>query len=57
MNVFPNILAKYKLKFQKTETEFCRWKSTDNNDINYLPVTGKSLYLFTCERKNLKTDF
>ena len=29
--------AKYlgqKLKFQKTETWCCRWKNTDNNDIN-----------------------
>ena len=23
-----------KLRFQKTETQFCRWKSTDNNDSN-----------------------
>ena len=23
-----------KLKFRKTETRFCRWKSTDNSDIN-----------------------
>ena len=22
------------MKFQKTETQFCRWKSTDNNNIN-----------------------
>ena len=31
------ISAKYldqKLKFQKTETWFCRWKNTDNNNIN-----------------------
>ena len=30
---FPKYLG-WKLKFQKTETCFCRWKSTDNNDIN-----------------------
>ena len=35
---FPKYLG-WKLKFQKTETRFCRavlWKSTDNNDINIL---------------------
>ena len=30
---FPKYLG-WKLKFQKTETRFCRWKSTDNNNIN-----------------------
>ena len=30
---FPKYLD-LKLKSQKTETQFCRWKSTDNNDIN-----------------------
>ena len=30
---FTKYLAK-KLKFQKTETRFCRWKSTDNSNIN-----------------------
>ena len=30
----PQISWSQKLKFQKTETRFCRWKSTDNNDIN-----------------------
>ena len=30
---FPKYLGQ-KLKFQKTETRFCRWKNTDNNDIN-----------------------
>ena len=32
MNVSPNILKKKKI--QKTETPFCKWKSTNNNDIN-----------------------
>ena len=30
---FPKYLG-WKLKFQKTETRFSRWKSTDNKDIN-----------------------
>ena len=29
---FPKCLS-WKLKFQKTETPFRKWKSTDNNDI------------------------
>ena len=33
INVSPNILTKI-WKFKKTETQFCRWKNTDNNDIN-----------------------
>ena len=32
---FPKYLGQ-KVKFQKTETCFCRWKSTDKNDINIL---------------------
>ena len=30
---FPKYLDE-KLKFQKTVTHFCRWKGSDNNDIN-----------------------
>ena len=53
MNVSPNILAKY-WNF-KTEARSCRWKSNDYN-IDLL-VTEKRLYLFACERKNLKKHF
>ena len=47
------------MKFQKTETLFCRWKSTDNNDINiFLSLENPcTLYLFVCERKELRTHF
>ena len=36
---FPKYLGQ-KLKFQKTETRFCRWESTDNNNINFLLSMG-----------------
>ena len=45
---------KKKKKSQKTETRFCRWKSTDNNDVS---VTGKPFYPFSCKRKDLKKHF
>ena len=50
---FPKYLGS-KLKFQKTETQFCRWKSNDNNDVNIF--TRKAVYLFACEKKGLKKN-
>ena len=44
----------WKLKFQKTETQFCRWKSTDNNDINIFLLLESSCTFFACDRKDLK---
>ena len=29
------------MKFQKTQTQFCRWKSTDNNAINIFLLAEK----------------
>ena len=44
MNVSPNILDK--IKISKTETWFCRWKSTDNNNINiFLPLENPCTFL------------
>ena len=57
MNVFPNILTKYKSKFQKTETEFCRWKSTDNNDINYPSCHWKMVVSFYLRKKKPENGF
>ena len=46
-------ISKYlsqKLRFQKTETWFCRWKSTDNNDINiFLSLENPCTFLLTKE--------
>ena len=56
MNVSPNILAK-KLKSQKTKTRFCRWKSTDINDINiFLSLENPCTFLLAKE-KTLKRIF
>ena len=47
---FPKYLG-YKLKFQKTETRFCRWKSTDNNDINiFLSLENPCIFLLAKEK-------
>ena len=47
---FTKYLAK-KLKFQKTETRFCRWKSTDNNDINiFLSLKNPCTFLLVKEK-------
>ena len=46
---FPKYLGE-KLKFQKTKTRFCRWKSTDNNYINiFLPLENPFTFLFAKE--------
>ena len=47
MNVSPDILAKNQ-NFKKLRHDFVDEK---------LPVTGKPLYIFVCERKGLKTHF
>ena len=48
-STFPKYLGK-NLKFQKTETEFCRWKSTDNNDINtFLSLENSCTFLLAKE--------
>ena len=47
---FPKYLAQ-KLKFQKTETQFCRWKSTDNNEINiFLSLENPFTFLLAKEK-------
>ena len=47
---FPKYLG-WKLKFQKTETCFCRWKSTDNNDINiFLSLENPCTFLLAKEK-------
>ena len=51
---FPKYLGK-KLKFLRTETRFCRWKSTDNNDSDMF-LSLENLVPF-CERKDLETHF
>ena len=40
-----------KWKFQKTETHFWRWKSTDNNDINiFLSLENPCTFLLAKEK-------
>ena len=53
--IFPQI-SWLKIKiFQKTEAWFCRWKSTDSNDINiFLSPENPWTFLLT---KYLKTHF
>ena len=46
---FPKYLGS-KLKFQKTETQFCRWKSNDNNDVNIF-LSLEKLYTFSLAKK------
>ena len=46
---FPQI-SWLKIKFQKTETRFCRWKSTANNDINiFLSLENRCTFLLAEE--------
>ena len=47
---FPKFLGK-KLKFEKTEIWFCRWKSTDNDDINIF-MSLENLCTFLLAREN-----
>ena len=47
---FPKYLG-WQLKFQKSETRFCRSKSTDNNDINiFLSLENRYTYLLAKEK-------
>ena len=47
---FPKYVGK-KLKFQKTETQFYRWRSTDNNDINiFLSLENPCTFLLAKEK-------
>ena len=47
---FPKYLGQ-NLKFQKTETGFCRWKSTDNSDINiFLSLENLCTFLLAKEK-------
>ena len=40
-----------KLEFQNTETQFCRWRSTDNNDINiFLSLKNPCTFLLAKEK-------
>ena len=52
MNVSPNILGK-NWNFEK---RFCRWKSTDNNDINILPLKNSCTF-FPAKEKTWKGIF
>ena len=48
--MFPQI-SFLKLKFQKAETWFCRWKSTDNNSINiFVSVENPCIFLLAKEK-------
>ena len=53
---FP-IYLDLRLKFQKTDTWFCRWKSTDNNDINILLSLENSCTIFLTKEKTWKCIF
>ena len=54
--LFPKYLGR-KLKVQKTETRFCRWKNADNNNIIiFLSLENPCTFLLY-ERKDLKTHF
>ena len=47
---FPKYLG-WKLKFQKTETRFCRWKSNDLSRINvFLSLENPCTFLLTKEK-------
>ena len=50
MDVSRNILAKNQ-NFKKTETWFCRWKSTANNDVNiFLSLKNPCTFLLAKEK-------
>ena len=53
---FPKYLS-LKLKFQKTETHFCRWKSTGNNDINIFLSLENPCTFFLAKEKTWKYVF
>ena len=46
-----SLVFKKSLKFQKTETNFCRWERTDNNDINiFLSLENPCTFLLRKEK-------
>ena len=46
-----SFVFKKSLKFQKTETNFCRWERTDNNDINiFLSLENPCTFLLRKEK-------
>ena len=48
--MFPQI-SWLNIKFQKTETQFCRWRSTDNNDIDiFLSLENPRTFLLVKEK-------
>ena len=52
---FPKYIG-WKLKFQKTETQFCRWKSTDYDNI-MIPLSLESLVPFWLRKKRPENAF
>ena len=49
MNITPNIVAK--IKISKSETGFCRWKSTANKDINiFKSLRNPGIFLLAKEK-------
>ena len=50
-------LSSTKLKFQKTETRFCRWKSNYYNDINIFVSLEKPCTFFLAKEKTWKNIF
>ena len=44
------------IKFFKKKTWFCRWKSTDNNDINILLSLGNPCTFLIAKEKKEKTS-
>ena len=53
---FPKYLGQ-KLKLQKTEAWFCRWKSTDNNYINIFLALENPYTFLLAKEKNWKRIF
>ena len=54
--LFPKSLGT-KLEFQKTETQFCRRKSDDYNEINILPLENSPCTVLLAKEKNWKRIF
>ena len=53
---FPKYLD-WKLKFQKPETRFCRWKSTDNNHILVSSCHWKTVVTFCLRKERTEKAF
>ena len=56
MNVSTRYLG-YKLKFKKTETQICKWKSNDYNDINIFLSTENTCTFLLVKEKTWKSIF